>query len=239
MMRSTTQGNLEIVTDGLQFFYDAASPNSYSNISPTANRLYNLASNDDIILPQSGSTAILVNQEYFTDYGGYLKCDGDSYIQCSGFSDLSDADWTIEVVFSPQNLNNISPNDENYIIKSDNDDGFFIKYYATDPNNLQISSINGSSENWPTYALEANNFYQLTMTYDISTKEFEIRINGELDILSTNATLWNYFKDPFKLGYNFQNFWFSQFRLYNRKVTRAELLLNKEQVRRRFEGLLV
>lgn len=234
MMRSTAQGNLQLVTDGLIFYYDIANPNSYSTYNGI--ELKSLARIDDYILPENGSSAIIdPSVIYSADYSGELTCNDSGYIQCPGFADMSNSSYTIELVISPDTLNNITPTDENYIIKSDSAEGLFIKYSETDQTQLRISSDSAPGKtNYPTN-MQANNYiYQFLLTYDVGTGYFQTYVGLDPEINELKSNEWVSIHYPFKIGYNFETFKLFQFRIYNKVLSTTEIGINREQFRRRY-----
>ena len=235
-MKSTAQGNLQIVSDRLIFCYDVANPKSYSTFKEL--ELRNLAKIDDYILLESGSTAVIEQYvEYKPEYGGGLQCNDSGSIQFPGFADITLSDYTIEFVISPDTLNNTTPAEENYIIKSDNPDGLFIKYYGSDQTQLEYG--NGTSTDRHVTDMQANNYvYHFLLTYDSITDNYEIFVGFNSERYDKKGGLWGTINYPFKIGYNFDIFKLFQFRIYNKVLSPAEIEVNREQFKRRYGAAL-
>ena len=233
MMKSTAQGNLQIVSDRLIFCYDVANSNSFPKLT-NALELRNLARIDDFILPESGSTAAIdSNVVYTNQYGGGLVCNDSGFIQFPGFADITLSDYTIEFVISPDTLNNTTPATENYIIKSDEPDGLFIKYYENDQAQLEYGS--SGTTNTHTTAMQATNLvYHFLLTYESFGDDYEIFVGFDNERSAKKGSLWTTINYPFKIGYNFDNFKLFQFRIYNKVLSTDEIQINREQFRRRY-----
>lgn len=237
MMRSTAQGNLQIVTDGLIFYYDIANPNSFSIFK---DELKSLARINDYILPESGSSAIIDSAVvYSADYSGGLTCNDSGYIQCPGFVDMSNSSYTIELVISPDTLNNSTPSQENYIIKSDEFDGLYIKYSDVNQSQLKISSDSAPGKTEYSTNMQADgSIYQFLLMYNADTNYFQTYVGLDAEINELKSE-WVSIHYPFKIGYNFETFKLFQFRIYNKVLSTTEIGINREQFRRRYGNALV
>lgn len=231
MMKSTTQGNLQIVSDRLIFCYDVANPKSYSTLKET--ELRNLARIDDFILLESGSTAVIdPNVVYTNQYGGELRCNDSGYIQFPEFADMSNSSYTIEFVISPDRLNDTTPATENYIIKSDDAEALIIKY-GDDPSQIRFGN-NLSTNTYATSMQPDGSVYQFVLTYDSIGDDYVIYLGNTIEISGKRSGLWTTIHYPFKIGYNFDFFQLYQFRIYNKVLSTDEIQINREQFRRRY-----
>jgi len=235
-MKSTAQGNLQIVSDRLIFCYDVANPKSYPK-PPNALELRNLARIDDFILPESGSTAVIdLNVGYTTEYGGTLICNDTGFIQFPGFGDISNSSYTIEFVISPDTLNDTTPADENYIIKSDDAEALVIKY-GDDSSQIRFGN-NVSTNSYATGMQPDGSVYQFVLTYDAIGDDYVIYLGNTIEISAKRGGLWTTIHYPFKIGYNFETFKLYQFRIYNKVLSTDEIQINREQFRRRYGNQL-
>lgn len=238
-MNSTTQGNLQIIQDGLQFYYDSANPRSYSNLSINTDRLYNLAKNDDYVVPKSGSTAFIsdiVNQ-YSSSYYGFFEFGITDYIQFPGVVDLTNSNYTLQFVINPKTRSTTNPPVENYIFKSDSDDGLYIKYRDESSPEIEFGTINGSFERYNTNLISDTNSIQIfTVVSDTNNGIYLIYWGNQGDNggqtinhgnISSNP---NEFIYPFKVGYLFDTFRFYQFILYDKVLSNDEIVYNINQI---------
>lgn len=235
-MKSTTQGNLQIVSDGLIFYYDVANLNSFSLykfVNGYRYELKSLARIDDYILPESGSSAIIdPGVVYSANYSGGLTCNDSGYIQCPGFADMSNSSYTIEFVIAPDRLNDTTPATENYIIKSDDADALIIKY-GNDSSQIRFGN-NGSTNVYTTNMQPDGSVYQFVLTYDSIGDDYVIYLGNTIETSGKRSGLWTTIHYPFKIGYNFDSFQLYQFRIYNKVLSTDEIQINREQFRRRY-----
>lgn len=237
MIKSTTHSGLEIIQNDLQLYYDVGNVNSYSYLSPTTNRLYNLARLDNIIIPESGSSAI-ISPVYASGtpsilpapFNGVLQNTLLDFVETPGFLDFESLsyDYSIEMIFKLVTLSISQPAQENYLIKSyDNNNGLYIKFNGSDIRDLEIGSSNFGTEIYRTNMSEGG-VYHFVFTRNATSDDIKTYVNGSLQ-MSRKQTLYTTFTGPIKIAYGFDSIWFSQFRLYTKELSIGEVGFNFAQ----------
>lgn len=237
---STTQGNLDLIKDGLQLYYDIGNPKSYNKILSELyepKRIFNLSINDDIVIAESGSY-MTFDKLYQPNYYGRIdsRIEFPSIIQCPSILDLTNESYTLQFIIAPVTSSIDAVSDENYILKSDSADGLNIKYEdpGSDPKSLLIGTINSGYNQFNCQtACNTDKIYMLTVVYNIDTGEYNIYTGAELDN-TFQLGFTPEFYQSFKMGYLFTSFHFYGFRLYNKILTTNEIVYNYNQIKYRY-----
>lgn len=237
MLRSTTHSGFEVIQNDLQLYYDVGNVNSYTYASPTTNRLYNLGRIDDIILPESGSSAIISPVYTYgtpsrlpAPFNGVLDNSKTDFVETPYFLDFESLsyDYSIEMIFKLVTLSTLTPAEENYLIKSsDNNNGLYIKFNDSDLRDLEIGSSSGGVEIYRTNMTEGT-FYHFVFTRDSASDDIAVYVNGSRQLLR-KQTLYTTFTGPVKIAYAFDSILFSRFRLYTQTLSEDDVKLNFEQ----------
>jgi hypothetical protein len=168
-----TEGGLNIVTDGLEFYIDSANPKSYTSGSTTE---YDLVGTQDLTLNNGVS--------YSTDNLGSLEFDGiDDYLIADNIYDFNKAGMSFDVWFIRYNNNN-SYNIvwQMYVpYLSFRTEGTFLFSRHT-----KISGVTTQRNLYTTNTFSDNTWYNVVCTnfQDISTGDniANIYVNGELEV---------------------------------------------------------
>jgi hypothetical protein len=243
MIRSTTQGNAQVITDGLLLYYDIGNINSYTYQSTVKNKIYNIANSGDSNLYNqlefgSGSSASIINTTLTTNtsvlpnpYNRVLQIGLDGYIELPNFEDFEtlSANYSIEIIFRLQTLSTNDPVQENYIIKSNGNDGLYIKYSTN--TDLEIGSINGGTHTYQTGILptDAQTYYQFVFRYNKISDTLSIYWNKNIDLERKKSSLWNTFTGPIQIAYAFSSIYVAEVRLYGKYLSENEITYNFNQ----------
>lgn len=246
MMKSTTQGNLQVLTDELLLYYNIGNINSYTYSSPETNRLYNLAKSKikydylyNKLEIKSGRQAILNNVTYEkgnqsnlpSPFDNILTIGVTGYIELPTFDDLElyATDYSIEIFFKLGSLSTNNPPSENYIIKSYGNDGLYIQYNPSDDRYLDVGSSGGGTHSYITEIQPSGNYYQFVFTYSRSSDDLSIYYNATNEIRRKKSSLWDTFSGPVKIAYGFDSIEVSQIKLYSKCLTDEEIKFNLNQ----------
>ena len=212
-----------IVTNGLVMNIDAGYTPSYGRDGTTC---YDLA--------YSGFNCSLINgPTYSSINGGGLVCDGvDDYIlQTSPTAST----FSIEITYSPLAFNtNPGINRYNYVLSSFGSN-IFLRYNTLNSgDSMLLANHSGSDINIGSLGHQINGIYNITITFDDSTKQTNVYLNGVLRTSTTyNATL-RYIGSR-QLGATFNSRFYS-YKVYNRILSNSEVLQNYQSQLLKFLG---
>ena len=185
-----------------------------------------------IDLSRSGVNGTLVNGPTFDfSNGGNIVCDGvDDYILQTSPTLTT---FSFEILYSPLTFDtNSSTNRYNYIIGSFGSNMFMRYNTNSSGNNILLANHGGSDINIGGLGHQVNNIYNVTVTFDDSTKQTNVYFNGVLRTTATyNATLR--YQGSRQLGATFNSRFYS-YKVYNRILSATEVLQNYNATKTRF-----
>ena len=236
---STTEGGPNIVLDNLIYFLDASNPKSYISGS---------TSWSDISVQQKNSGTLINGVTFSETNKGCLLLDGSNdYIGLPQITqNQTFGNYTFSIWFSP--TINITPSNTNYymVMEAQNTllngvDNYLhllgnasgrISFQTFNPFGIIYSTTN----NWV-----ANNWYNITCTYNILTSTMSLYVNGILEGTSTSLNCYFNTNTYFNLGtYSSPGkTWFlpariNNFMVYTKTLSPQEVLQNYNVLKSRF-----
>jgi hypothetical protein len=215
-------------TDGLVSYLDVINPNSYPG---SGNTLYDLTIN--------GNNGSLVNGPvYNSTYGGNITCDGvNDYIQPTNITLTS---FSLSIIYMPLvfDTDPSGPGRYNCVLETDGGGvgNMLIRYDSASGNSILIGNHDGGAGGYvylnPSPAQTVNKVYEITVTYNDTTKLVSGYIGGVFMNSSTLTTNLKY-AGTIQLGYTFNTRIFN-YKVYNRVLSSSEILQNYNALKYRF-----
>jgi hypothetical protein len=214
--------------NGLVSYLDAANPISY----PGSGTVWNdLTINNNI-----GS--LINGPVYNSTYGGNITCDGvNDYIQATNITLTS---FSLSIVYMPLvfDTDPSGPGRYNCVLETDGGGGgnMLIRYDNASGNSILIGNHDGGAGGYvylnPSPAQTVNNVYEVTVTYNDTTKLVSGYINGVFINSSTLTTNLKY-AGTIQLGYTFNTRIFN-YKVYNKVLSATEIQQNYNALKGRF-----
>jgi hypothetical protein len=232
---STVGGGVNIVTDGLVLYLDAANTKSYVSGSTTWNDI-----------SRGGNNGTLTNGPTFNSgNGGSIVFDGtNDFVSVSANSTINGTSQTVSVWF--KNVGTYTTgNQAAEIIGKHTVNGSFNGYGIVLGNNLgnitMFTYVKNASTQWGAGAsqiISSLNWYNATTTFT-SNSQIILYLNG-ISVASTSTGVLTNSTEPLRIGRSNDLFWnayngsVSQTSIYNRALTSQEVLQNYNATKSRF-----